>query len=473
MKQVILFSGLLFILTLMPTLAATNPTGIDNRDIVKVSWKEITANSSPLSFTLSMYICGVENYVCKIIKESKKITLPELGKNTISYQMNMSGKRINDIINDELMRKSENYQISVHFYRHSQNSFKELIVMLDIPYKDIKNGQWTSFTTDAPMESYFDPDAFVNTTFEVSKETGPEVDDDTTTPTPPTDDDPPSIEPEVGSGLSEIEYEQIISSIEKLYLPIAMRQNIRLKFIRNWDDPRENAESGFEEDATGKIFTMQFSGGLAKHKLMSKEAYTMVVCHELGHHLGGEPTFPYGGAVEGQADYFASYDCLRRVLINNGELFRDDLELDLPVLTKFFCNKAFSDKLNIKLCQLISYYGDKITEFSTKKKGLPVPRFETPSMKVATKYYEVGEDPHPPYQCRLDTYFAAALCNKHPLSLMISTHMQENDNSADYSRLKEQLQANMTDVVASPCMRVDQFVLGERPICWFIPDQPN
>jgi hypothetical protein len=56
-------------------------------------------------------------------------------------------------------------------------------------------------------------------------------------------------------------------------------------------------------------------GGLARHGEITPDGFALVLCHEIGHHLGGVPR--YSGANgwasnEGQSDYFAATKCLRR-----------------------------------------------------------------------------------------------------------------------------------------------------------------
>jgi len=59
-------------------------------------------------------------------------------------------------------------------------------------------------------------------------------------------------------------------------------------------------------------------GGLARHETMTPDGFATVVCHELGHHLGGVPKkFSWFGnswaSNEGQADYFGIMKCLRKM----------------------------------------------------------------------------------------------------------------------------------------------------------------
>jgi hypothetical protein len=70
------------------------------------------------------------------------------------------------------------------------------------------------------------------------------------------------------------------------------------------------------------------------------------------------------------------------------------------------------------------------------------PKFDTPDPKVVTK----TDDNHPAYQCRLDTYFQGALCEK--------------AFTEDVSASSE---------VTGTCHGSTGQTTGLRPLCWFKP----
>ena len=69
-------------------------------------------------------------------------------------------------------------------------------------------------------------------------------------------------------------------------------------------------------------------------------------------------------------------------------------------------------------------------------------KFDTPDQGTVTR----TNDNHPAPQCRLDTYFAGALC--------------EADHYSDVSD---------TDANVNVCTRAADQVLGIRPLCWYKP----
>jgi hypothetical protein len=68
--------------------------------------------------------------------------------------------------------------------------------------------------------------------------------------------------------------------------------------------------------------SMMILGGTTRVEGMTKDAYAAVICHELGHVLGGAPYQTIHGAewvsAEGQADFFAASVCLPRYFKNLG-----------------------------------------------------------------------------------------------------------------------------------------------------------
>lgn len=66
------------------------------------------------------------------------------------------------------------------------------------------------------------------------------------------------------------------------------------------------------------VHELTIFGGLLRLPETSPETATLILCHELGHGIGGPP-YKSGGmsgeaSVEGQADYFATSECLPKVV---------------------------------------------------------------------------------------------------------------------------------------------------------------
>ena len=46
---------------------------------------------------------------------------------------------------------------------------------------------------------------------------------------------------------------------------------------------------------------------------MTPDGFALVLCHELGHHLAGNPRVQAWAANEGQSDYFSTQSCAREL----------------------------------------------------------------------------------------------------------------------------------------------------------------
>ncbi|AUN98811.1 hypothetical protein DOM21_06940 [Bacteriovorax stolpii] len=87
-----------------------------------------------------------------------------------------------------------------------------------------------------------------------------------------------------------------------------------------WESPFFGAGVSFYNEQ----FRMMILGGTTRIQGMSLDAYAAVVCHEMGHILGGAPHQTITGAEwsssEGQSDFFAASVCLPRYYKAIGEL---------------------------------------------------------------------------------------------------------------------------------------------------------
>src|SRR5690606_9265008 len=110
--------------------------------------------------------------------------------------------------------------------------------------------------------------------------------------------------------------------VTRVYAPIMESKGASLKVFKNWKSSTVNAYV----TGRGKVRKITMLGGLARHKSITPDGLAYVVCHELGHHLGGFPkkTWPSVWSNEGQADYFANLKCLRKVFLheNNSSVLK-------------------------------------------------------------------------------------------------------------------------------------------------------
>lgn len=241
---------------------------------------------------------------------------------------------------------------------------------------------------------------------------------------------------------TEDDFNKVISSVTDIYAPLVAEMGGELIVNRKWTDNTANANA----TRSGKKWTINMYGGLARHAAITPDGFALVVCHELGHHIGGAPKV--GGLLgwlngwasnEGQSDYFASLKCLRRVWMNedNAALMRN---VTIPEALRSSCDAAYRDVGDRALCQRIGMAGLSTATFLAGS-GV-APKFETPDAGVVRS----TNDKHPAAQCRLDTYLQGVMCEK--------------SFNEDVSQ---------TDEKQGTCHPSLGSTTGNRPLCWFKP----
>ncbi len=238
------------------------------------------------------------------------------------------------------------------------------------------------------------------------------------------------------SSVTEADFNKIMDDVEVIYAPIVKAKGGTLQFQRNWTDGTVNAYASRQ----GKTWVVAMFGGLARYKDMTVDGFTYVVCHELGHHLGGTPKYSRNpwASVEGQSDYYGGLKCMKRLWANdNNVAIVENLTVDAVVNTA--CDKAYNNSNEAALCKRLAMAGKTLGQTLADLGQEKAVSFTTPSTVVQPRLLES----HPPAQCRLDTYFAAALCDKDP--------------TEDFSD---------TDRLVGACNAGTE-TIGFRPRCWY------
>ena len=86
-------------------------------------------------------------------------------------------------------------------------------------------------------------------------------------------------------GLTEAQFNNAIERVEVLYAPIVAQLGGKLVIDRAWDDATVNAYA----QRSGSNWMVNMFGGLARHEAITEDGMSLVVCHEIGHHIGGAP----------------------------------------------------------------------------------------------------------------------------------------------------------------------------------------
>ncbi|MDO9184154.1 MAG: hypothetical protein Q7U04_17200, partial [Bacteriovorax sp.] len=163
------------------------------------------------------------------------------------------------------------------------------------------------------------------------------------------------------NGLSEIDYNQILDKVQSILGPeIKKRLDKNLIIDRKWADPTVDAFAT-RDDANNAVIVI--NGGLARHPLMTRDGFLLLVCHEIGHHLGGAPKILRGNSglkswssAEGQADYYATTKCLPKFFQQGIENKKFDYDIDANNL------KLALSKCRDNVCARIALSGLAVTQ---------------------------------------------------------------------------------------------------------------
>jgi hypothetical protein len=244
------------------------------------------------------------------------------------------------------------------------------------------------------------------------------------------------------ANMSEATFNKVIGKIDAYYRPIMAQKGGNLVIDKNWQDGTVNAYA----DRQGNNWIIKMYGGLARHPIITEDGFTLVVCHETGHHLGGAPKFPgQWAADEGEADYFANLKCLRNVWAgeNNVEIVKT---LGVPSAVAKNCEMSFGDANAIAICERASMAGLSSAKLMQALSGEGPVDFSTPDSHIVPATY----DQHPAAQCRLDTYYAGSICQ-----------VAASEPLSD------------TDPHVGACATETGSTRGYRPLCWYKPNGPG
>ena len=238
------------------------------------------------------------------------------------------------------------------------------------------------------------------------------------------------------NGVDEQYFNDIIAKAQDIYSPIFAEHGGNLVIKGDWSNSTVNAYANRD----GSDWIVQMFGGMARRNEITREGFALVLCHEIGHHLAGFPTYSSNWASnEGNSDFYATAGCAAKLFGNT------DTEPQPTPTPKQPC--PFVPELKKTPCMGFSFAADKtICEKSMEGSlslgkllavlgGEKAPSYNTPDQSKVTK----TSDSHPKAQCRLDTMYLGILCTK-----------SWNDSI---------IPKNKSEMAAVSC--------SSRPACWY------
>lgn len=180
-------------------------------------------------------------------------------------------------------------------------------------------------------------------------------------------------------------FEMSVDHFKFMMQDLVLPRDLQIKI--DWDNDKVNASITRDDDNNPII---NIYGGILRHPFMNEEGLVALLCHELGHYLGGAPRKFRGRSskrswmsAEGQADYFAGSKCLKRVFDEDCQSYTGCPKsvIGAETLTRIFANvKGYSSWPTV---------------------------FKKDNSTVYSILYAHGTP-----QCRLDTILAGVNCHK-------------------------------------------------------------
>lgn len=257
---------------------------------------------------------------------------------------------------------------------------------------------------------------------------------------------------EAVGGITKAQFNAVIDRAEAIYKPIIAAHGGTLVMHRNWDDSTVNAYA----EQNGSNWEVSMFGGLAKRPEVTEDGFAMVLCHEIGHHLGGFPYVQDWAADEGQSDMHATGACAHKVFGQN-LMLSEAAASDLPAEVKDKCDAHHASSADRDICYRSIVAGKSLADLLAALGGTGPVNYNTPDTKVVSR----TNHQHPAAQCRLDTYMASAYCGNSQWDYTLIP-----GKSLDHFSKEAEAEA-----MAHSCVDGD----GARPTCWFAPlgDNPT
>ena len=246
-------------------------------------------------------------------------------------------------------------------------------------------------------------------------------------------------DPSRATGISHAEFDEILNRIRDEYSAEIAHRGGRFRIERDWSNGEVNAYA----DRDGRNWIIRMFGGMARYPSMTYDGYMAVACHETGHQVGGVPKFSGGdwASVEGEADYYASLKCLKRIFARDDNAKILALRRVDPLAIRQ-CEREHGGRQDQLLCIRATMAGFDLADVLATLDKAALPKLSTPDPRRVTETFE----DHPRAQCRLDTYFQGSLC-----------------------RVPYAQPVGDTDYHEGACADARAFLQGLRPRCWFAP----
>ncbi len=232
------------------------------------------------------------------------------------------------------------------------------------------------------------------------------------------------------------EIQNVVRVFEETFGPEFARNGQNLKIVL--DEAKTDFNAFANVDGNDRVIVLH-SKAVAFQGNVNTDVVGLILCHELGHHLGGEPLVADRDmSAEGQADYYATSKCMRRLL--RTPYFQDRAQAVDPTFQSY-CGTFFVFG-EVPECARGLQASATLAAITAR-----INLIETPSMDHSeNQKVHITNLKHPSLQCRLDTLRAGGLCRK-----------------------SERIEMTKTAPNEGVCSVEDSSLFEIRPGCWYAP----
>lgn len=252
------------------------------------------------------------------------------------------------------------------------------------------------------------------------------------------------------AAITEEQFHAGIDAVLKAFAPVAKAHGATLAFDRQWESDSEGGMSYRSRD--GKTWVTRINGEPARFPSATYDSFMITLCHEIGHQFAGYPFYAHDAeewaAAEGQADYWASQACLKR-------LWKGEVENNARYanVQDSGCENVYSREQELNLCKRI-YRAIDVESAYEEKVGRGRASVRSRDGSEVSELF-VG---HPKPQCRVDSLLQGLWCNREFNFSVIPGRL----NPLGQNTVSSEQEARQ-----SSCFASDGFDVGTRPRCWF------
>lgn len=224
------------------------------------------------------------------------------------------------------------------------------------------------------------------------------------------------------ASVDKFDYLKVINALNSIYAEKIADQGGHLKFVLSETPGAPNAYAAKKAEGSWEITVISSFLSLSHQTVPT---LGIILCHEVGHFLGGKPYVvgkqltaavrawaPKKMSVEGQADYFATSECIKNLAKKIPDLFINNKGL-LNIPSTQECHRSYTSEQEIKLCNdILTATHQTILVYQQILEQLNIPSIFFSRIENATSERTldlVGE--YPELDCRYETFIKGTLCS--------------------------------------------------------------